>query len=118
MQYEHAPNDDHIKVCLKSAVRTLKKWLQSITQSLAWTAGVALHPRYKWGPFEEIHGIDTQVYRDLKRAVRELWERDYWLTAAKAAAQIPPTKKRRFEHSAFHSVIFPAPDAFQDEYES
>ena len=27
MQYEHAPNDDHIKVCLKSAVRTLKKWL-------------------------------------------------------------------------------------------
>jgi hAT family C-terminal dimerisation region len=73
--------NDHrgIQSSITLAWNTTKKWYGKTDNSIAWVAGVALHPRFKFNWFDTYwtsHG-EARALSTSKTKLRRLWESDY-----------------------------------------
>lgn len=86
---------DHpgIQSSITLAWNTTKQWYGKTDQSIAWVAGVALHPRFKFAWFDEkwTSAGEARALASSKTKLRRLWESEYKPDAELGRAERSPT---------------------------
>ena len=75
MGKERFKDDEFMSSCINSAWAKLDKYYNLTSDTPAYAAAVVLHPAFKWEYIESTW--DADWVPDAKRAVQELWEKDY-----------------------------------------
>jgi hypothetical protein len=75
MGKERFKDDEFMSSCIYLAWAKLDKYYNLTSDTPAYAAALFLHPAFKWEYIESTWDADWVL--DVKRAVQELWEKDY-----------------------------------------